>query len=247
MTHDPRTTPLTDEEISELDESLLALPDERDPLDIVMLDGFLVGVLLQPETLPSSAWLPLVYDAEGGEIELAGGASARERMSGLVMRRHDELAAHLAAREAFDPIVFELEDDDGKLLGGAAAIDALSPWAAGFMTALGAFPSLFDQFGDNERVAGALQGILRHLTPDPEASAADAARSARERAQIERDMPLADLDEAIDELVGCVMDIADVTIPRRPVERSTPKVGRNDPCPCGSGRKYKHCHADGAA
>jgi len=21
-----------------------------------------------------------------------------------------------------------------------------------------------------------------------------------------------------------------------------PKVGRNDPCPCGSGRKYKHCH-----
>jgi preprotein translocase subunit SecA len=20
------------------------------------------------------------------------------------------------------------------------------------------------------------------------------------------------------------------------------KVGRNDPCPCGSGKKYKHCH-----
>ncbi|MBK7016169.1 MAG: preprotein translocase subunit SecA [Sulfuritalea sp.] len=27
-----------------------------------------------------------------------------------------------------------------------------------------------------------------------------------------------------------------------PVERHTPKVGRNDPCPCGSGKKYKHCH-----
>ncbi|MBQ3320489.1 MAG: preprotein translocase subunit SecA [Spirochaetia bacterium] len=26
------------------------------------------------------------------------------------------------------------------------------------------------------------------------------------------------------------------------VVRSTPKVGRNDPCPCGSGKKYKHCH-----
>ncbi len=26
------------------------------------------------------------------------------------------------------------------------------------------------------------------------------------------------------------------------VKRTTPKVGRNDPCPCGSGRKYKHCH-----
>jgi preprotein translocase subunit SecA len=26
------------------------------------------------------------------------------------------------------------------------------------------------------------------------------------------------------------------------VTRSQPKVGRNDPCPCGSGKKYKHCH-----
>ena len=26
------------------------------------------------------------------------------------------------------------------------------------------------------------------------------------------------------------------------VVRSSPKVGRNDPCPCGSGKKYKHCH-----
>ena len=25
------------------------------------------------------------------------------------------------------------------------------------------------------------------------------------------------------------------------VRRETPKVGRNDPCPCGSGKKYKHC------
>jgi preprotein translocase subunit SecA len=28
----------------------------------------------------------------------------------------------------------------------------------------------------------------------------------------------------------------------QPFVRSTQKVGRNDPCPCGSGRKYKHCH-----
>ncbi|HWV39418.1 MAG TPA: preprotein translocase subunit SecA [Vulgatibacter sp.] len=36
--------------------------------------------------------------------------------------------------------------------------------------------------------------------------------------------------------------------PRQPVTRSSPKVGRNDPCPCGSGRKYKKCHgADAGA
>jgi hypothetical protein len=27
-----------------------------------------------------------------------------------------------------------------------------------------------------------------------------------------------------------------------PVHRATPKIGRNDPCPCGSGKKYKRCH-----
>ena len=30
--------------------------------------------------------------------------------------------------------------------------------------------------------------------------------------------------------------------PQRPVVRDAPKVGRNDPCPCGSGKKYKQCH-----
>jgi preprotein translocase subunit SecA len=30
--------------------------------------------------------------------------------------------------------------------------------------------------------------------------------------------------------------------PHAPVLRDQPKVGRNDPCPCGSGRKYKQCH-----
>ena len=28
----------------------------------------------------------------------------------------------------------------------------------------------------------------------------------------------------------------------KPGLRRFPKVGRNDPCPCGSGKKYKHCH-----
>ena len=30
--------------------------------------------------------------------------------------------------------------------------------------------------------------------------------------------------------------------PAQPIQRATEKVGRNDPCPCGSGKKYKHCH-----
>jgi uncharacterized protein YchJ len=27
-----------------------------------------------------------------------------------------------------------------------------------------------------------------------------------------------------------------------PIRRTTPKIGRNDPCHCGSGKKFKKCH-----
>jgi preprotein translocase subunit SecA len=35
--------------------------------------------------------------------------------------------------------------------------------------------------------------------------------------------------------------IAEAATKKKPV-RVGQKVGRNDPCPCGSGKKYKHCH-----
>jgi preprotein translocase subunit SecA len=33
---------------------------------------------------------------------------------------------------------------------------------------------------------------------------------------------------------------------QKTVRRDEPKVGRNDPCPCGSGKKYKKCHGAAA-
>jgi preprotein translocase subunit SecA len=47
----------------------------------------------------------------------------------------------------------------------------------------------------------------------------------------------ADADAAISN----APDLADVELTPAPL-RAGPKVGRNDPCPCGSGKKYKSCH-----
>jgi preprotein translocase subunit SecA len=49
----------------------------------------------------------------------------------------------------------------------------------------------------------------------------------------------ADFDEA---LAGADQPAEEAAPPAQPVTRDSPKVGRNDPCPCGSGKKYKHCH-----
>ncbi|GAB1412680.1 MAG: protein translocase subunit SecA 1 [Candidatus Desulfobacillus denitrificans] len=45
----------------------------------------------------------------------------------------------------------------------------------------------------------------------------------------------ADYDEALG-------TAADAEKPAQPQVRQGEKIGRNDPCPCGSGKKYKHCH-----
>ncbi|HZL45011.1 MAG TPA: preprotein translocase subunit SecA [Opitutaceae bacterium] len=52
------------------------------------------------------------------------------------------------------------------------------------------------------------------------------------------DMPLPDADPEPERGPG----EREVQLPKVTVRRDTPKVGRNDPCPCGSGKKYKHCH-----
>jgi uncharacterized protein len=233
--------PLSEEDIDELDELLAQIPDERDPLDVAMLDGYLVAVLLQPDVVPPSAWLPLVFDAEGGAEPPAKDA-ATARATALIMRRYNELAAYIAAREPFDPIIFEFEDESGKTLTGKAGIVALAPWVGGFVNALNAFPALADAADDDDEIGSLLSAILRHLPVDPDAPQEERDAFAREQAELDLESPLGDLDEAIDELVGCALDIAEITRPNRPLTRDTPKVGRNDPCPCGSGRKYKACH-----
>jgi preprotein translocase subunit SecA len=34
----------------------------------------------------------------------------------------------------------------------------------------------------------------------------------------------------------------EIQLPKVTIRRETPKVGRNEPCPCGSGKKFKNCH-----
>jgi uncharacterized protein len=234
--------PLSDREIEELDAALAAVAEPFEPLDVVMLDGFLVGVLLQPEPVLPSQWLPYVFDSEGRDAALPAEPASLKRITDLIIRQYNYLAACINAREAFDPVVFPVQDEAGKVIEGKAGIEALAPWAAGFMSALNVFPQLLDTYGEDSSLAESLVGVMRHLPVDADEPAVEARRFAEDKRRIERDMPLLDLDDAIEHLIECVLDAADISRPRKPVARETPKVGRNDPCPCGSGRKYKLCH-----
>ncbi|MFO1413720.1 MAG: UPF0149 family protein [Burkholderiales bacterium] len=234
--------PLSEREVEELDELLAGLPKPYDPLDVVALDGFLMGVLLQPEPVPEAEWLPFVWHGDGAVVP---DNEVSARIEAFVRRRHAELAACLAAGEEFDPILFDVADDDGEPLTGRDAIAALEPWVTGFMVALQAFPALDDRAEDDEDLAEALTLIFRHLPLAEDATDDERATHEREQRALDDEVPVASLDEALDLVIGSALRIDEIVHPRRPVVRDTPKVGRNDPCPCGSGRKYKVCHGRG--
>ena len=234
--------PLSDREIDELDQALTALPADRESLDVAMLEGYLVGVLLQPRDAMPSDWLPPIFAAPAGEPMIPGDEAHVQRVVDLVTRRYNSLAAHIEAREPFDPIVYDVEAEDGTPTSPQQELAALWSWAAGFLAAMQAFPAVFKQADDDEDLSETLVHILRHLPVDPDDDGAEAEAMREERAHIDREHPLDDLDVAIVTVVDAVMDIADITRPHAPIVRAQPKVGRNDLCPCGSGRKYKQCH-----
>jgi uncharacterized protein len=246
------STDLSDAEFQELDDLLEATPEPLLPMDAVMLDGYLCGVLVQPELVPAETWLPWVFDAEGRPVPEGAGAVAHARAQALIVRRHSALNRALLDHGWFDPLILEADDPADEAGAAQANLDPaepdplaalnpvsrpLMPWVAGFLNACTQFPALLEL--TDPAVQAALARLFRHLP----------AESEEERevvATLDRDMPLATLDEAIEELVVSVADLADLTHDARyhvdTVRREAPKVGRNDPCPCGSGKKFKQCH-----
>ena len=234
---------LSDAEFRELDELLASVPEPLEPLDAAMLDGFLCGVLVQPRLVEPDEWLPFVFDAGGHRWGEAEPGPEQRRAAELILRRLSALNRSIAEFGGFDPYVLEPLPPEGD---GPAIVDpvrdALSPWVSGFDQALQLLPDLA-ALGDPE-IDAVLAELLRFLPDDAPAEADDAVGAPASAAAA------ASLDAAIGALVAEIANLYDRTAPMRykvdALRREAPKVGRNDPCPCGSGRKFKQCHGAAA-
>ena len=221
----PSARPLTEREIDELQALLDRVPAPLEPLDVTMLDGFLCGVLLQPQRVPESRWLAHVTDAEGGRPLPARFDATR--LHELVHRRYAELNTAIATRQWFDPWVFELDPaeegpeahDDDDLGEAAPEVDAVYPWVAGFATAVDLFPGLMQL--DAQRLTEPLALVFQHLEAD------DLEDAEELLAEIETMEPPSDLTEAVETLVRATLLLADVSRPRpldaKPVNRRPPR------------------------
>ena len=203
--------PLTDAEVSELEQLLDRLPAPLEPLDISALDGYLCGVLLQPRPVPAAHWLRWVGDVEGQPLPAGPPA---ERLFLLAQRRHAELERAITQRQWFDPWVFEVDVDEEDL----APSDLTLPWVAGFAAAMDHFDGLMalDHPGLLEPLAVLYAGF------DPE----DLEDADELLAVIETLEPPATLAEAVEDLVRSVLLLADVSRPRAPAGRREGRPGR---------------------
>jgi uncharacterized protein len=203
MVTEPRQSPLNDTERERLEALLDALPPPLEPLDLSALDGFLVGVLLQPRPITASQWLRHVPDADGRAPP--PGVRVDELLA-LAQRRHAELARAIAARQWFDPWVFEWAADEHG--NEPPPSQVVLPWVAGFSAALEAFPGLLQL--DDVALREPLAVLYANFDPEDLDDIDDLRELIDEIALPET------LAEAVEDLVRCTLLLADVSRPLAP-------------------------------
>lgn len=228
--------PLDDDEITRLEEALAgpAFKDAAMPLDA--MQGFFAAIVSGPRAVPSDVWLPVVLGESPGYASL----EEADDVESLLLRLHAEVSAGLYTGEGFAPILpressapaAEGEGDPGYEPADYADwclgyLEGMECWAEDLDALLEAEPDLEEPLLAIEVLAGDHDEALERLAAERETTV---------------EAMLADCAEG---LFADVQDIYEYWSERRKgetVRRETPKVGRNDPCPCGSGRKWKHCH-----
>jgi uncharacterized protein len=230
-------TPLSNEEIHELDVFLTsdATPDEC--MDIVTLDGFLSALAIGPEMVPPSVWLPHVW---GGAKEPVFESSAQaESILGILMRRFNDICRMFGEdATGFEPLLYTKEVNGETKWSG-------EDWCVGFMEAVDLSFDEWRPLFDDKPDCALLVPILTLGT-----------EVGWEELEAATD-PEAESESAVEALGPAVEAIAAYWRLRWRTKVGTSKEanlraralrpGRNDPCPCGSGRKFKKCCAAGNA
>ena len=193
----------TDDEFVEIGELLASMPEPYEPMEADRMDGFLTAVALLPEPVAPSEWMPYVFDEDGRSEASLEDPQAQMRLEDLVYRRMRTIERQLSRCEPLDPIIYDVEDERGRPVGGREAIAALEPFAAGFLEAMNRWEGLKDT--EDEMINSALLGVLRHLPQDLLGDLAPV------KEDLDFENPLENLKDALEDVAESVAEIASVT------------------------------------
>jgi uncharacterized protein len=194
------------------------------------LDGLFCALICAPRAVPPSEYIPLIM---GSGVAFENEAQAQKIMD-LMIRHFNSIADQLQSTYRTDDIYVPalIVDEHGAPDG--------REWASGFMVGVTlsaqGWPALMADTTLGQMIAPMLT-LTAAPDPDPTQCLPDLAPEKRE-----------DLLE--DMFVGLSDIYAHFAADRRAIEaaaapqtikRESAKVGRNDACPCGSGKKFKQC------
>lgn len=235
-------------------ERLAGFDEAAEMLSPEWADGFLTAVAAGPRALGIEEWLPALcgdaFERCFADPEDAAQAqqSLQERLKVLRAQLEPERLLDHPDEMFLRPLVYEWDEAVRQEVAQAsnmsaeeaAALQTASEWALGFMAAVAKFPADWDHpLSPSE--GEELEELLQHLMalvwlPD----------SDEHREHLSRFYPgeTPDRDGLIDTAFFMVQDLRVWWLdhaPKPATRRVEATPGRNDPCLCGSGRKYKKC------
>jgi uncharacterized protein len=226
--HPVKPQPLTDAEFERLN-GLLGRFDNKRPMNLEQLGGFLAALICGPEIVRPSEYLPVICGSDMVFEDSFGTQSVLQDFLSLIMRHWNFIADTLHSGDVFLSML--LEDDDG--------VTHANDWATGFLRGMEFHKDRWAALLSDEQRGGLLVPIFalahEHDT-DPEMRPYKEAISAEQREKL---------------IVGAAAGVTGIygyfeaqrLVEKEPLDHATtfrrtiPKIGRNDPCPCGSGKK----------
>jgi len=220
----------SDQALDRLNVLLHALPVENMPMTLSELDGYVTGILACTDMVAPSEWLPHVW-GEIGEANFPDQKAAEETISAVMA--HYNLVAEAMTRSLWVEPIYEVDPNSDETMW--------EPWVDGFTRAMSLRPDawerLLDQADEETRATMIFLMALQDIYTGHSKFSDD------EIDQIDLEAP--------DLIPNCVAAILHQSRPElsRPEPsnlpgmpfKAGPRPGRNDPCSCGSGRKYKQC------
>ena len=220
-------TPLSDSDLDRLELLLEAEGFQGDAMRLDEIQAMLCAVVSGPVPISPSVWLP---EALGKGLANISDPEVSETIE-LLMRLNNDLATALLEDETIAPILYPLDESCEEYDYAA--------WADTYVFGAGLGDDWFEQAGKH---ADELSELLEPmfllngmLKEDVEKSGERwflPAEEARLVAEIHENLPV---------IVQALYNFWRNKRTGGVVRRTEEKSGRNDPCPCGSGRKFKQC------
>jgi uncharacterized protein len=211
--------------LSRLERFLVPQAVADGPARLSRLDGFLTAVAAGPQRDEPIDWLAaaLDYADEGPEQD-----DEIRSFVALVLGRYVHVGA-LLDEESPRCAPIPSGSEDGK--------PTLRDWSLGFLDRVRAVVDDWAPLFEDERNCVLMVPIAAAAAEEHDAPEFDLSVEAFRRLRADAGRYIPDCVVGISEFWRALAPYSNDA----PVRRSSPKIGRNAPCPCGSGRKFKRC------